>query len=154
MTNAEIREYKAGDSSAVRDLILSILQKEYPFDQSAYKETDINDISGTYSGKGNVFFVAEKNGNVIGTVGIKRDASDTALLRRFFVNEGFRKKGIGTMLLKNAIDFCKAQKYRKIIFRATDRMIQAMNLCKKMGFEEKENIEVSGFNIHKFVLKV
>lgn len=153
MVKVEVRKYRPEDSASARDLILSILKKEYPFDQSAYSETDINDISGTYSGKDNAFFVAEKHGDIIGTVGIKKDADDTALLRRFFVNENFRKQGLGTKLLKKAINFCKTHKYRQIIFRATDRMVHAMNLCKKMGFEEKENVEVSGFHIHKLVFK-
>ena len=46
----KVKPYVAEDSTGVRDLILSILKKEYPFDQSAYRDTDINDISGTYSG--------------------------------------------------------------------------------------------------------
>ena len=150
----KVRTYAPEDSMYVRDLILSILKKEYPFDQLAYKDTDINDISGTYSGRGNTFFVAETNDMVVGTVGVKSDTAESALLRRFFVKEACRKQGLGTMLLKEAIAFCKSQHYKEIIFRATDRMSDAMKLCGKMGFEEKEDLEVSGFHIHKFVLKI
>ena len=150
----EIRRYKAEDSVQVKELILSILEKEYPFDRSAYRDTDINDVSGTYSGEGNVFFVAEENNKIVGTAGIKKDTPESALLRRLFVDEHHRKKGIGTNLLKSATEFCKSQKYKEIIFRATDKMKQAMNLCKKKGFAEKEDLEVSGFHIHKFILKL
>jgi len=150
----EIREYKPEDSAGVKDLILAILSKEYPFDQGAYKDTDINDISGTYSGKGNAFFVIEDGGKIVGTVGVKKDTPESALLRRLFVEEDSRGKGFGTILLKEAISFCKDNKYKEIIFRATGRMRQAMSLCKKNGFKEKDDLEVSGFHIHRFAIKI
>ncbi|MBN1354049.1 MAG: GNAT family N-acetyltransferase [Candidatus Omnitrophica bacterium] len=150
----KVREYKSEDSVGVRNLILSILEKEYPFDRSAYQDTDINDISGTYSGKGNAFFVAEKDNKIVGTVGVKKETEKSALLRRLFVDENYRRRGFGTELLKNAIKFCGINKYEEILFRATDRMKQAMYLCKKMGFEELESIEMGGFHVHKFALKL
>lgn len=150
----EPRAYMNEDSTGVKGLILDILKKEYPFDQSAYAETDINDISGTYTGKGNAFFVIEKDGSIVGTVGVKKETGESALIRRLFVDERYRRKGLGTMLLKKALEFCRSASYEDAIFRATDRMASAMNLCKKMGFDEKEDLEVSGFHIHKFVLKL
>ena len=150
----KVREYKKEDSENVRNLIFSILEKEYPFDRIAYKDTDINDISGTYGGEGDKFFVAEKAEKVVGTIGVKQDASDTALIRRLFVSESHRKQGLGSALLKEAIAFCKSEGYKTVIFRATDRMKSAMDLCKKTGFKETDNLEVSGFHIHKFDLKI
>ena len=148
------REYKSEDSVGVKNLILSILEKEYPFDRSAYQDSDVNDISGTYGGKGNAFFVVEKDSKVVGTVGIKKDTDESVLLRRLFVDENYRKQGLGRELLAKAIDFCKAEHYKQIIFRATDRMQSAMNLMKNMGFKEKDDLEVSGFHIHRFALKL
>ena len=150
----EARMYKPEDSVAVKDLILSILEKEYPFDRSAYQDSDINDISGTYSGRDNVFFVIEEKDKVIGTIGVKKDAPESALIRRFFVDTNYRKKGLGTMLLEKAVEFCKSKNYKEICFRATDRMRDAMKLMKKKGFKEKDDLEVSGFHIHRFVLKI
>ena len=150
----EVRQYKPEDSVGVKNLILSILEKEYPFDRSAYQDSDINDISGTYGGEGNAFFVIEKDKKIVGTAGIKKETGESVLLRRLFVDEAYRKRGLGRTLLKTAIEFCKSQKYKEVLFRATDRMLTAMNLCKKMGFVEKEDLEVSGFHIHKFALKL
>ena len=148
------RVYRANDSVGVKKLILSILAKEYPFDQSAYKDTDINDISGTYSGEDNIFFVVEKNKKIVGAVGVKKEAGNRALLRRLFVDESYRGKGFGTELLKSAVGFCKSKHYKTFVFRATDRMSKAMKLCKKEGFKETEDLEVSGFHIHKLTLDI
>ena len=150
----QIREYRTDDSADVKELILSVLKKEYPFDQSAYNDTDINNITETYSGAGNVFFVIEEDEKIVGTIGVKKDSAHIALIRRFFVNEVFRKRGFGSALVKNAIEFCKNNKYSEINFRATDRMRQAISLCKKMNFKEKEDLEVSGFHIHIFYLTI
>ena len=150
----EARQYKPEDSVGVKNLILSILEKEYPFEGSLYQDSDINDISGTYGGKGNAFFVIEEDKKIVGTVGIKRETAEKALLRRLFVDENYRKRGFGTALLKKAIEFCESKEYKEMIFRATDRMELAMKLCKKTRFVEKENLPVSGFHIHKFVLKL
>ena len=150
----EIRAYEGKDSVGVKNLILSVLEKEYPFDKTAYKDTDMNDVTGTYSGEGNAFFVAETGGSIVGIVGVKKERDETALLRRLFVDERYREKGIGTSLLKKATDFCRSKSYEEMIFRTTDRMSQAMDLCRKAGFKEKDDLEVSGFHIHKFTLKL
>jgi len=151
----KIREYRAEDSAGAKDLILSILEKEYPFDRSAFEEdSDVNDITGTYSGKGNGFFVIPEGDKIVGLIGIKRDLEKVALIRRLFVEEKYRKQGLGIKLLEKAMEFCRANNYDEITFRATDKMQPAINLCKKMGFEETEDLEVSGFHIHKFVLKL
>ncbi len=52
------------------------------------------------------------------------------------------------------MEFCARKEYKRIVFRCTDRMSDAMNLCLKKGFVEKENLEVSGFRIHKLVLNI
>jgi len=149
-----VRQYKADDSANVKNLILAILEKEYPFDRSAYRDTDINDITGTYSGEKNTFFVAEKDRNIVGTIGVKSETDERALIRRFFVREAERRHGLGAGLLSKAIDFCKEKGYKEITFRTIDRMKDAMKLCKKTGFKETEDLEVSGFHIHRFVLKL
>lgn len=152
--SVEVREYKTKDSTGARDLILSILEKEYPFDQSAYRDTDINDISGTYSGEGNAFFVLEKEEKIVGAIGVKKETEETALIRRLSVDESHRKQGYGVALLQRAIDFCKSKKYKEVVFRTTGKMKAAMALCKKAGFSEKEKLDVGGFSIHTFSLKI
>jgi GNAT superfamily N-acetyltransferase len=149
-----LRPFSEKDQEGVKGLILTILAKEYPFDKSAYSDSDLEKIGQTYGGSRNMFFVVEDNGAIVGTVGIKEDAKDEALLRRFFVDSVYRGKGYGTQLLSEAVDFCKNKGYKKIYFRCTDRMAEAMKLCTKRGFREVETLEVGGFNIHKLELVI
>ena len=150
----ELRPFKKDDAEGVKNLILSVLTKEYPFDKSAYSDSDLDKIGEVYGGVKDAFFVIEDSGKIVGTVGIKEDGSTESLLRRLFVDSGYRKKGYGTKLLKTAIDFCRGKGYKHIYFRCTDRMTDAMKLCEKAGFKEIETLSVSGFNIHKLALAI
>ena len=150
--NNTLRVFQEEDVDGVRNLILNILSKEYPFDKSAYSDSDLNKIGETYGGKRDSFFVIDENEKIVGTVGIKEENHSEALLRRLFVDSGHRKKGYGASLLDKAIGFCKDKGYKKIYFRCTDRMSDAMRLCIKKGFKETEKLEVGGFGIHKLEL--
>lgn len=147
-----LRPFKQEDALGVKELILAILTGEYPFDKSAYSDSDLDRIGEVYGGKNDSFFVIEDGGEVVGTVGVKGETKDDALLRRLFVDLKHRKRGYGAELLTRAIEFCKGQGYRRIIFRCTDRMADAMKLCTRKGFTETETLEVSGFRIHKLEL--
>lgn len=152
--NHLLRTFKPADQDDVKELILGILAKEYPFDKSAYSDSDLLHIGQTYGGDKNTFFVVEEGGKVIGTAGVKEDSKDEALIRRLFVNSSHRGHGYGSELLEKAIAFCREKGYKKIYFRCTDRMASAMKLCLKKGFRETEKLEIGGFNIHKLELSL
>lgn len=152
--NHLLRRFRNDDAKGIRDLILSILTKEYPFDKSAYSDSDLDRIGEVYGGQNDSFFIVEEDGKIVGTAGVKEETGDDALLRRLFVDERYRRRGYGTELLDRVVEFCAQKKYKRVIFRCTDRMVDAMNLCLKKGFVEKENLEVSGFRIHKLVLMI
>ncbi len=149
-----LRTFNKNDSKGVKELILSILTKEYPFDKSAYSDSDLDRIDEVYGGDRETFFVIEENGDIVGTAGIKEDSRDNALLRRLFVDVKHRKKGYGASLVGKTISFCREKGYKHIYFRCTDRMSDAMRLCIKNGFKEIEALEVSGFKIHNLELKL
>jgi GNAT superfamily N-acetyltransferase len=149
-----LRVFSKADASGVKDLILSILTKEYPFDKNAYSDSDLARIDEVYGGEKESFMVIEDGGDIVGTVGIKEDSKESALLRRLFVDLKHRKLGYGTELLNRAIEFCKEKGYKSIAFRCTDRMKDAMNLCIGKGFKEIEALDVAGFKIHNLELKI
>jgi putative acetyltransferase len=149
-----LRRFEEKDARGVKELILTILTREYPFDHSAYSDSDLDRISETYSGPKDSFFVLEDNSDIVGTVGIKEDSPEDALLRRLFVDPKHRKKGYGSSLLSRAIEFARSKGYKHMYFRCTDRMAAAMKLCEASGFKEKDSLEVSGFKIHRLELEL
>jgi len=147
----QVRPIAKDDYDKVKELILDILTKEYPFDRSAYSDSDLYDIGGTYKGERENFFILEDEGKIIGTVGIKEDSKDTALLRRLFVDTTERGKGYGATLMGEAVKFCTENGYSEIVFRTTNRMTGAIELCQKKGFKKAEEADLQGFQIYKFV---
>ena len=149
-----LRLFKNEDAKGVKDLILSVLAKEYPFDKSAYSDSDLDKVGQTYGGPKDSFFVIEEEGHIVGTVGVKEEAGDDALLRRLFVDPEYRRKGYGSALLERAVNFAKSKGYKRIYFRCTDRMADALRLCLSKGFKEKDNLEIGGFKIHVLELSL
>lgn len=148
----QLRAFRKEDAPGVKELILTILTREYPFDKSAYSDSDLDRIGETYGGGKDAFFVVDEEGEIVGTVGVKGESDDDALLRRLFVNPKSRRHGYGSALLDTAVDFCRRSGYKRMFFRCTDRMSDAMKLCMKKGFRKAESLAVSGFNIHKLEL--
>ena len=147
-----IRNFVPEDAERVKSLILSILTNEYPFDKKAFSESDLNNIKDIYSGSRDLFLVIEADGELIGTMAIKEESPESALIRRFFVASDYRRKGYGRKLMEEAITFCKSKEYKNIVFQGTGKMTQAIELCKKAGFTEREHIDMGGFFIQKLVL--
>ena len=56
--------------------------------------------------------------------------------------------------MAEALRFCKDKGYSSIVFRTTNRMTQAIELCKKKGFKKEEEADLQGFQIYKFVREI
>lgn len=146
----QIRKIEPGDKEPVKKLISGILQVEFCDGTRAYQCHDLEDPVRYYSGQRDIFLVAEKDGKIIGTVAIKEDSPDTALLRRVFVSRDYRGKGYGEKLLRRAMEFCFEHDYQTVIFRGIDTMQNALKLCLKQGFEEEDVLVTDDFKM--FVL--
>ena len=150
----QVRAFKEKDAGQVKELILSILTQEYPFDRSAYSDSDLDAILETYGGGNDAFFVIESEGGVFGTVCVKEDSEDTALLRRLFIDPRYRRRGYGSLLIEKATEHCRRKNFKRLVFRTTGRMAQAIILCKKNNFKEAEKIDLGGFQIYTFILSL
>lgn len=144
----EIRSFQSQDAEGVKSLISTIMNREYSSEEKAYQYGDLDDIASAYGRLREKFLIAEEGSEIIGTAGIKEDSASVALLRRLFVHPSHRGRGIGSMLVDTALDFCKMNDYKEVAFRATLKMEQALNLLtSKKGFKEEQryffdNVEI------------
>lgn len=142
-----IRKIRSVDALQVQSMINTILDSEFTSERKAYASFDLDDPVRYYSGNKDIFLVAEKDGKIIGTVAIKEDAPDTALLRRIFIRKDFRGKGYGEKLMVKALEFCFEHDYHTVNFRGTDKMQGALKLCLKQGFQEQDVNAASNFKM-------
>ena len=88
---------------------------------------------------GAVFFVAERDGRIVGSVGLETYA-DAGLLRSLAINEGYRGAGIGRMLVGRAMGVAAAQALDSVYLLTTT----AEAYFKRFGFEPIPRDAVQG----------
>jgi GNAT superfamily N-acetyltransferase len=150
----KIRKFHQADKPQVIKLINSILKKEFSLSKETYSDFDINNIKDVYGGKRDLFLVATIGNSVIGTVAIKEDDKNCALLRRVFVSPEFRGIGLGKKLIVKAIEFCEKNNYGVINFCSTDKMKAANELCKKNGFKRRACMTLGVNKLLKFTRRI
>jgi len=152
--DVKIRKFEKEDQAQVHKLITSVLKKEFPLEQQTYSAIDINDIQANYGGKKDIFLVAVVGNSVVGTIAVKEDDKNTALLRRIFVSPEFRGIGLGHKLIVNAIKFCEDKQYRLVNFCTTDKMKAANTLCQKNGFKRRACMALGPVKLLKFTRRL
>ncbi len=130
----KIREYKEGDNRKVVKLINKIISEI--FNAGARNIKDLKNIKEEYFEKKGIFYIAEDNGKIIGTIAVKREKSNVARLKRMFVDEEYRNRKIGQRLFNKILKFCKSKGYKKIILSTYPQMRSAIEFYKKSGFKE------------------
>ncbi|WP_255298246.1 GNAT family N-acetyltransferase [Brevibacillus dissolubilis] len=88
-------------------------------------------------------WIAEMNGEVVGSVLIVQESEAVAKLRLLLVDPKARGLGLGTRLTEEAIRFAKRTGYEKIVLWTNRVLKEARHIYEKLGFkliaEEKHN---------------
>jgi N-acetylglutamate synthase-like GNAT family acetyltransferase len=121
-----IREYKIEEKDKIKDFIIGVIKEIYN-SQEVFGIDDLENIEKEYE----IFLVVERNGEIVGTAGIKNEGD--ARLKRMYVKKDEIGKGIGEELIKKSIEHCKGKFNR--IFLTTHEQIGSVDFYKKMGFE-------------------
>jgi ribosomal protein S18 acetylase RimI-like enzyme len=97
---------------------------------------DMENLQDAYfSDEGNSgFWVAEDEGKVVGMVGVQKTRENTAEIRRLRVLEEFRRRGVGTKLMEQALNFCREHGYLKVILDVRIERGPAIAMFEKFGF--------------------
>ncbi len=138
MVDIEIRPFAADDADAVLSVILPIQREEFGIDISADAQPDLRVIPDFYqSGKGE-FWVAVKDGAIIGTLGLEDIGNNQAALRKMFVSAEVRGRehGVAALLLDRLIAHARDAGLTDIFLGTTDKFVAAHRFYEKNGFTE------------------
>ena len=80
------------------------------------------------------FWIAERNGEVVGCVGIVREDESTARLRTMYVEPSARGLGLGRRLVEECIRFCRDAGYSAIVLWTLQVLTEARRLYAAYGF--------------------
>lgn len=99
-------------------------------------EEELSSLSNIYAPPYGGIILYKNEGNFIGCVGIRKLSPIICELKRMYVQPSFHKKGIGKILLNEAIKLAKKLKYKSIRLDTLSHMLPAINLYKQFGFVE------------------
>lgn len=131
-----IRPYQAGDAAGVRDVIVPIQTEEFGVPITFEDQPDLMDINGFYQhGAGN-FWVAEADGQIVGTISLLDIGDGAAALRKMFVSADWRGREHGTAqhLLDTLLAHCRKSPLSVIYLGTTALFLAAHRFYEKNGF--------------------
>jgi putative acetyltransferase len=131
--------------------VAAILFQEYAIwlniDLSFQKfDDELLHLKEMYAFPHGAIFLSKDKTFFTGCVAIRKIDTDIAELKRMFIRDDHRGKGIAATLLEKAIATAIQLGYKKIRLDTLDSMTPAINLYKKYGFYE---IEAYYFNPEK-----
>jgi GNAT superfamily N-acetyltransferase len=92
---------------------------------------------GRYDELRDAFWIATVSEQVEGSITIDgaHAADSGAHLRWFIMSDALRGKGVGTRLIRTAVDFCREKKCQRVYLKTFAGLDAARHLYEKMGFK-------------------
>lgn len=134
--------------------------KEFGWDQSfeSYVAQGLNEFVASFDPGKNRLWLAENDDRIIGSIAIVGHTHAEAQLRWFLVDPDYRGGGIGSGLLRTALQFCRERRYSTIFLWSTSDLTVARLLYTREGFRKTREIthEIWGKRLteEKYVLDV
>jgi ribosomal protein S18 acetylase RimI-like enzyme len=99
-------------------------------------ENELNRLPDKYALDDGRLYIAYVNDEVAGCIGLRRFDANRCELKRLYIRPAFRHLGLGVMLSQKVITDARQIGYDKILLDTLSSMTPAMNLYKKLGFQE------------------
>ncbi len=132
-----LRPAENSDCGEIVNLVYSVL-KEYNLEPDAEStDADLNDIEQSYFERGGTFYVLEEQaGSIIGAYGLCPLDDRTCELRKMYLNSSYRGKGLGKLLLENALSEARQLGFKAVVLETASVLKEAIGLYKSYGFVE------------------
>lgn len=140
----QIQTYTAADRDEVIALVLHCQNDgTRPF-VSVVDQPELLHIQEKYIDGGGHFWVAKENGRVAGSIGLMKCDNGIAILKKFFVYEGFRgaPHHLGRQLYTTLLRFAKENGLRKLLLDTPKNTDRAHVFYRKSGFRQIAKEEV------------
>ena len=109
-------------------------------------------MAGYFECKDSGFWVAQNEVSIVGMIGVQRIDDNSAEIRRLRVRDGYRRRGIGRMLMEHAICFCRDKQYLKIVLDVRIERSPAINLFDAFGFVHGRERDMNSRKLLDFYL--
>ncbi|MEK4513250.1 GNAT family N-acetyltransferase [Paenibacillus anaericanus] len=140
-----LRPHEPGDMGWIVHKHGVLYAQEYGWDERF--EASVLQIAtefiNNYNPKQERCWIAEMNGEIVGSIVVVQESDTIAKLRLLIVDPKARGMGLGTRLVEEAIQFAKRAKYQKLVLWTNHVLKEARHIYRKAGFtlvaEEKHS---------------
>ncbi len=125
------------DCEHIANLVFGVLGEYGLKPDPASTDADIEDIESSYFSRGGTFLVLEAgDGSIVGAYGLYPLEEHVCELRKMYLHKAFRGKGLGRLLLDDALSKAKQLGFRKIVLETASVLKEAIALYRSYGFVE------------------
>ena len=135
MDDITIQEYEGAYRDDVIRMILTIQQQEFGIPVSLADQPDLLDVQTFYQKNGN-FWVALCGNEIAGSIAIMNLDDGNAALRKMFVKQIYRGKGVSAALLSRLLQWSGQNGIRRIFLGTTPQFLAAHRFYEKNYFTE------------------
>lgn len=142
-----LRTFDSGDLGWVVHRHGFLYAKEYGWNEEfeALVAQIVADFIKNYKPERERCWLAEMNGEIVGSVFIVQKNETVAKLRLLLVEPKARGVGLGTRLVEECIKFSKKVGYQKITLWTNSVLVEARHIYQKTGFKLTEEEKYHGF---------
>ncbi len=129
-----------GDIGYVIYLHGTLYRKEYGWDYTfeGYVAESLAEFVLSFDARKDCLWIAEMDGQIVGSIGIVGESSSQAQLRWFLVHPTMRGRGVGRDLLDKALQFCRERGLESVFLWTVSDLKVAAHLYEWAGFHKTE----------------
>ncbi len=140
LSREQIKIHTLSTSRAIRKQIINMIEniQKNEFNLPINDEINIGILTAEkeyyFNGSYNFWFAVNHNGQVIGSIGLKKIDHKTAEIKKFFVAAEYRGKGVAIKLLDKLIKSAIKHKFKFLYLGTVDLLKAAQRFYEKFGF--------------------
>lgn len=140
----EVRPVRATDVPGVLALIREVLAEfGLTFGQGSTTDAELAELPGAYTDRGGMFWVALRDGVLLGTCGVFPLGGGDFELRKMYLAPASRGLGLGTQLLDTAVAWCRSAGGARLVLDTVEEMTRAIAFYEAHGFT-RDDAQVRG----------